>query len=67
MEIETFFDPATFTLTYAVYEPKTKDAVVIDPVLDYDPVSSSTSTSSVEKLAAFLEKKELRLHWGPIG
>lgn len=63
MDIETFYDPATFTLTFAVYDPKTLDAVVIDPVLDYEPLGSVTSTASVEKVAAFLEKKGLRLHY----
>src|SRR5689334_15937839 len=63
MNIETFFDPATSTLTYAVFDPKTRDAVVIDPVLDYDPLSSSTSTASVERVEAFLKKERLKLHF----
>ncbi len=63
MEIETFFDPATYTLTFVVFDPKTNDAVVIDPVLDYDPLGSSTSTTSVEKVASFIEQKALRLHY----
>ena len=37
MRIQTFFDPLTFTLTYVVYDADSHDAVVIDPVLDYDP------------------------------
>ena len=63
MEIETFFDPATYTLTFVVFDPKTNDAIVIDPVLDYDPLGSSTSTTSVEKVASFIEQKALRLHY----
>nr|MBK7065412.1 MBL fold metallo-hydrolase [Deltaproteobacteria bacterium] len=51
MNIETFFDPATFTLTYVVFDPQSRDAVVIDPVLDYDVLSSSTSTTSLFDLA----------------
>jgi glyoxylase-like metal-dependent hydrolase (beta-lactamase superfamily II) len=50
MELETFFDPATYTLTYVVFDPESRDAVVIDPVLDYDPAGSRTSTRSVEQL-----------------
>ncbi len=63
MQIATFHDPATSTLTYIVYDPTSHDAVVIDPVLDYDPLASSTSTRSLEELAAFLEKHALRLHY----
>ena len=61
--IEPFYDPHTFTLTYVVFDPDSKDAVVIDPVLDYDPLSSVTSTESIEKVAAFIEHKKLALRW----
>ncbi|MDI1475948.1 MBL fold metallo-hydrolase [Polyangium sp. y55x31] len=61
--VEPFYDPATFTLTYVVYDPDSKDAIVIDSVLDYEPMSSTVSTASVEQVAAFLEKNGLTLHW----
>jgi len=61
MKIETFFDPHTFTLTYVVYDPQTRDALVIDPVLDYDPVSSVVSTESVDRVDALLRRESLRL------
>jgi rhodanese-related sulfurtransferase len=48
MEIKPFFDPATSTLTYVVFDPNLRDAVIVDPVLDYDPLTSRTSTTSVE-------------------
>lgn len=63
MQIETFYDPATFTLTYVVFDPKSRDAVVIDPVLDYDPAGAATSTASIEKVEAYLRKEDLRLHY----
>jgi hypothetical protein len=44
MEIKHFFDPRTYTLTYVVYDLASKDAVVIDPVLDYEPASSKVWT-----------------------
>jgi glyoxylase-like metal-dependent hydrolase (beta-lactamase superfamily II) len=63
MKIETFYDPDTFTLTYAVYDPKSRDAVVIDPVLDFDPVASATATRSLKAVESFLKKENLRLHY----
>ena len=63
MNIETFFDPATFTLTYVVYDASTRDAVVIDPVLDYDLLTSSTSTASIARVADFLDRERLSLHY----
>jgi glyoxylase-like metal-dependent hydrolase (beta-lactamase superfamily II) len=63
MNIQPFYDPATYTLTYVVYDPQSKDAVVIDSVLDYDPLGSETSTGSVEKVAAFLKEGGLLVHY----
>lgn len=63
MEIRHFYDPATYTLTYLVWDPATRDAVVIDPVLDYDPASGLTSTDSVDALIAAIEALELRLRF----
>lgn len=60
--VKEFFDPKTFTLTYVVWDPKTLDAVVVDPVLDYDPASSTTSTESYQSLMRFLESQAFNVH-----
>jgi glyoxylase-like metal-dependent hydrolase (beta-lactamase superfamily II) len=62
-QIEAFYDDRTFTLTFLVFDPTTRDAVVIDPVLDYDPVSGKTWTESVDRVAALVTKHQLRLHY----
>lgn len=62
MKIETRFHDATFTLTYVVYDEATRDAVVIDSVLDYDPLSSQTSTASAEALVAWIREQGLKVH-----
>jgi glyoxylase-like metal-dependent hydrolase (beta-lactamase superfamily II) len=61
MEIKHFFDPRTYTLTYVVYDLASKDAVVIDPVLDYEPASSKVWTESAEEVVEFLKAKNLNL------
>lgn len=63
MQINARFDPDTFTLTYLVFDPDTKDAVIIDPVLDYDPASASTSTASADALLADVRERGLDVHW----
>ncbi len=63
MNIQPFFDAATWTVTYVVWDPSSKDAVVIDPVLDYDTDAVATSTASLEKLAAFLDEQGLKVHY----
>ena len=62
MQIEHFFDPRTSSLTYVVYDPATRDAVVIDPVLDYEPVGSRVFAESLVPVIACLRGADLRLH-----
>lgn len=61
--IQAFFDPRTYTLTYLVWDPESRDAVVIDPVLDYDPAASRTWTESVDRITAFVREHDLALRW----
>jgi len=61
--VRAFFDPRTFTLTYVVWHPETNDAVVIDPVLDYDPIGSRTWTESADAVSAFVRLQRLELHY----
>jgi glyoxylase-like metal-dependent hydrolase (beta-lactamase superfamily II) len=63
MEIKAFFDEPTFTLTYVVYDPATRDAVVIDPVLDFDPLTWRTATRSVDEVADLVREKSLNVRW----
>jgi glyoxylase-like metal-dependent hydrolase (beta-lactamase superfamily II) len=63
IKIREFFDKKTWTLTYAVWDEKTRDAVVIDPVMDYDPASSKTSEDSAEEVIGFLRVQNLKLHY----
>ena len=63
MRIEAFFDQNTFTLSYIVWDDKTKDAVIIDAVLDYDQASSTYHFESVDKLLGFVGTKGLKVHY----
>lgn len=60
--VQTFFDDATYTLTYVVYDETTRDAVIIDPVWDYDPLASQMSSESVQKVIDFVSTKNLIPH-----
>ena len=63
MQIRHFYDPATFTLTYVVYDPESRDAIVIDPVLDFDPLAAQTSTTSLGAVEDLVAREGLRLRW----
>lgn len=62
-QIKEFFDKNTWTLTYVVWDAQTKDALVIDPVLDYDPAASKTSEDSARAVIDFLKTQGLALHY----
>ena len=62
-DIQPFFDEPTFTVTYLVSDPATGDAVIIDPVLDFDPKAARTSTGSADKVLGVVSQKRLKVRW----
>lgn len=61
--IEAFFDPVTGTVSYVVYDQLGGRCAIIDPVLDYDPKASRTTTGGADKLIAFIMDKRLTTEW----
>lgn len=63
MQIEAMFDARTWTLTYVVWDPHTRDAVIIDPVLDYDPLAVRVFEESLDQVSAFVRSRDLKVHY----
>ena len=61
--IQAFFDPQTSTVSYLVSDPASGRAVIIDPVLDYDPKSARTSTGSADALLAAVQAGQMTVDW----
>lgn len=61
MQIRHLFDEATYTLTYIVYDETSKDAVIIDPVLDYDPASGTITTTSLDNLVNLVKEMGINI------
>jgi len=61
--VRAFFDEPTNTVSYIVADPATKQAAVIDPVLDYDAGASAVDTRSVEAVLRVAEDEGLTLVW----
>ncbi|SDG92504.1 MBL fold metallo-hydrolase [Nitrosomonas sp. Nm132] len=61
--IQAFFDSATWTVTYVVYDEPGGSCAVIDPVLDYDPKAGRTETVSADKVIAFVTEQKLTVSW----
>ncbi len=62
MKIQHFFDKDTSTLTYIVFDEETKDSIIIDPVLDFDPSSGKVEDKSVLKVVDYISKIGLKVH-----
>ena len=62
-KIDAYFDDATNTVTYLVEDEATKDAVLIDPVLDYEPHRAALQTRSVDKILGHVSERKLTLRW----
>jgi len=63
MNVEAFFDKPTWTVTYLVWDPKTKDAIVIDPVHGYDPIGSKTDHGQIDAIVGRVRERNLRVHY----
>jgi glyoxylase-like metal-dependent hydrolase (beta-lactamase superfamily II) len=50
VQVQAFFDPATSTASYLVFDPATRQAAAIDPVLDFEPRAARISTRSADAL-----------------
>ncbi len=62
-QVHGIFDPATWTVTYVVYEKVGSACAIIDSVLDYDHKSGRTHTASADKVIAFVKEKNLKVEW----
>lgn len=62
-DIASFFDPATFTVTYVVSDPVSGEAAIIDSVLDFDPNSGRTATASADKVIDHVTYHNLKVTW----
>lgn len=62
-EIQAFFDEQTFTVTYLVSDPMARRAVIIDPVLDFDPKTARTATRSADQVLSAVRRSGLTVEW----
>ena len=60
-EVRALYHQPTFTFSYVAWDPGSRDAVIVDPVLDYDAASARTGTASAAALLAIVEQEGLTL------
>lgn len=59
--VQAFFDHATNTVSYIVHDPATKQAAIIDPVLDFTARNSRIATTSADALLATAKAQGLEI------
>ena len=62
-DVVCFFDDKTNSASYVVSDPDSGHAAIIDPVLDFDPISGRTSTESAEKIVEHVADNNLTVDW----
>ncbi len=62
-QVKAFFDPATWTVSYVVFDAPGGHCALVDSVLDYDPKSGRTRTDSANQLIAFVREQNLTVDW----
>ena len=63
LRVDTFLDEASSTFSHLVIDLDSRQAAIIDSVLDYDPKSGRTGTQGAERLAAQVEALGLTVQW----
>ena len=62
-QVHGLFDKATWTVTYVVHDGPGTACAIIDSVLDYDPKSGRTRTTSADQVIAYVKAHDLQLQW----
>ena len=63
MEVKSFFDSQTSTITHLIIDQKSKNCAVIDSVLNYDHSSGHITTESADDLISHINNQKLQLQW----
>ena len=61
--VHGIFDKATWTVTYIVHSGVGTACAIIDSVLDYDPKSGRTTTTSADKVVDYVKAHQLQVAW----
>lgn len=62
-QVHGIFDKATWTVTYVVHAGQGSACAIIDSVLDYDPKSGRTKTSSADVVIDYVKAHDLKVAW----
>ncbi|RYE67873.1 MAG: MBL fold metallo-hydrolase, partial [Oxalobacteraceae bacterium] len=62
-QIEGFYDTATSTVSYVIFEASGGACAIVDPVLDYDAKAGRIGTDNADRIIAFVDSHGLQVQW----
>ncbi|AXF85477.1 putative metallo-hydrolase [Ephemeroptericola cinctiostellae] len=62
-QVQSFFDPATWTISHIIHHGMGSACAIVDSVLDYDPKSGRTRFDSADRLIQFIQEHDLKTEW----
>lgn len=62
-EVKAFFHQPSFTWSYVVSDPVTKQCAIIDSVLDFDLTSGTLSHESANTIASYVREQGFTVQW----
>ena len=62
-EVKSFFDEPTNLISYVVHDPPSREAAIIDSVLNFDSASGRTSHTSCDAIIGYVESNGLTVRW----
>lgn len=63
LAVTPFFHADSWTWSYIAADPHSRQAAIIDPVLDFDPKSGRTSTRSAQQIVDRIRAASLEVRW----
>ena len=63
VDVMPLFDAPTATWTYLIVDPRTRQAAIVDPVLDFDAASGRTARTSADRLLSLVQERALDVAW----
>jgi len=61
--VEAFYHTLTGAFAYVAYDPGTRHAVVVDPVIDFDRRSGAVATVFADQMLARIRELRLQVEW----
>lgn len=61
--VKPFWDQPTGGWQYVFHDPETMKGAIVDPVMEFDPLSGATGTRNAEALLAYVRETGIELEW----